>query len=184
MKADIKARMAAAEKFLTILDSTGVFTFQTFDDDKNRKDPSLARVLHGTLQDCAPELLRLQDRGAGAFVMVNRGDGVLHPGNRTCRTAANVIVVRALFLDLDGSPMEPVLAALQPDMVLESSPGRWHCYWLVSNCPLADFKARQQQIAVKFNGDRSVNDLPRVMRLPGFLHQKAAPFRTRVAFPE
>ncbi len=39
-----------AERFLTLLDPGATFfTFQTFDDDKERKDPKLARVMHGTL---------------------------------------------------------------------------------------------------------------------------------------
>lgn len=42
------------------------------------------------------------------------------------------------------------------------------------------FKPVQQAIAARFNGDKSVNDLPRVMRLPDHLHQKHEPFRTRL----
>ena len=45
----IKPNAASAQAFLDILDPVGVFTFQTFDDDKNRKATSLARILHGTL---------------------------------------------------------------------------------------------------------------------------------------
>ena len=116
--------------------------------------------------------------------MVNRGDGVVHGVSKTCRTAASVLAVRALFIDLDGSPLDPVLKTLRPDIVIESSPERWHCYWIVRDCPLGEFKMRQQQIAAKFNGDMKVHDLPRVMRLPGFMHQKSEPFLTRVVHPE
>ena len=101
----------------------------------------------------------------------------------TCRNAVNVVAVRAVFVDLDGSPIASVLEALHPDIVVESSPGRWHGYWLTNDCPLGDFRTRQQQIAAKFAGDPKVIDLPRVMRLPGFFHQKAEPFITRVTFP-
>ena len=183
MSTPLGPNIAAAKKFLDALDPTGVFTFQTFDDDKDRKVLRLARVLHGTLDKHADALVRLQQQGAGTFVMVNKGDGLTHMGNKTCRTAANVIAIRALFVDLDGAPLQPVLDALQPDIVVESSPGRWHCYWLVSNCPLAEFKPRQQQLAVKFKGDPKVVDLPRVLRLPGFFHQKAEPFITRMIYP-
>jgi UDP-glucose 4-epimerase len=65
----------AAKAFLKALDPSGIFTFQTFDDDKNRKDGSLARVLHGTLDQHLAALTQLQQRGAGVFVMVNEGDG-------------------------------------------------------------------------------------------------------------
>jgi hypothetical protein len=176
--------LAEADKFLHLLDPKDVFTFQTFDDDKRRKDPRLAHVFHGTLAQNADTLVDLQRRGAGVFVMTNRGDGVIHPGAKTCRATASVVAVRSLFADLDGAPLEPVLAALQPDIVVESSPDRWHCYWLTDDCPLDEFKACQQRIAAKLGSDPKVHDLPRVMRLPGFLHQKGEPFLTHVTYPE
>jgi hypothetical protein len=169
--------VAAAKGFLDALDPAGIFTFQTFDDDKNRKDRSLARILHGTLDQHLQTLIRLQQQGAGVFVMVNQGDG-------QGRSAANVLCVRAHVLDLDGAPLEPVMESeLPPHIVVESSPDKWHAYWLVEDCPLQEFKARQHALAARFNGDMAVCDLPRVMRLPGFWHQKGVPFQTRLVKP-
>jgi hypothetical protein len=82
------------------------------------------------------------------------------------------------------SPLEPVLEALEPDIVVESSPDRWHSYWLVDGLPLKDFCRHQKQVAAKFNGDPSVHDLPRVMRVPGFFHHKGEPFMSRLVRPE
>ena len=172
-----------AEQFLKLLDPQGVFTFQTFDDAKAKKDQRLNRVLHGSLDQHADALTELNSRGAGVFVMVNLGDGVVHGGAKTSRTTSNVLAVRALFADLDGAPLEPVIATLHPDIVVESSPKRWHTYWLTDDCPLTEFRHHQQLIASKFGGDPKVIDLPRVMRLPGFLHQKGEPFLTRVIHP-
>jgi hypothetical protein len=169
--------VTAANAFLAALDPKGTFTFQTFDDQKERKDKRLARILHGTLAQHLAVLTSLQQRGAGVFVMVNEGDG-------KGRSAKNVIRVRSHFLDLDGSPLAPVLAAdLQPHIVVESSPGKWHAYYVVEDCPLDHFKARQQALAQAFGGDMAVCDLPRVMRLPGFWHLKATPFQTRLVKP-
>jgi hypothetical protein len=184
MNPKLAPNITQAEKFLHLLDPNGVFTFQTFDDDKQRKIPALPRVLHGGLQQHLAKLTTLQQQGAGVFVMVNKGDGVIRPEAKTCRTGKNVVEVRALFVDLDGAPLEPVQNDLHPDIIVESSPGRYHAYWLTHDCPLSEFTPRQKQIAAKFNGDHSVNDLPRVMRLPGFWHQKATPFMTRMIFPE
>ena len=48
-----------AKTFLTLLDPNAVFfTFQTFDDDKKRKDRRLAAVLHGSLANEAIEVNR------------------------------------------------------------------------------------------------------------------------------
>ena len=184
MRNNLTPAIAMARAFLHLVDPAGVFTFQTFDDDKKRKNQRLARVFHGTLDQYEAELAQLQQQGAGVFVMVNRGDGIVHPGNYTCRAAASVVAVRSLFADLDGAPLEPVLAGFRPDIVIESSPGRWHAYWLTDDCPLDEFTMRQKQIAALYGGDSAVSDLPRVMRLPGFLHQKEEPFMTRMISPE
>lgn len=176
--------IAMANQFLEALDPVGIFTFQTFGDRKDSSDGSLNRVLHGSLAQHASALAKLNARGAGVFVMINRGDGIVRDGEKSCRKAKNVVAVRALFADLDGAPLAPVKAALQPDIVVESSAGRWHAYWLTNDCPLADFRSCQQRIAVKFNSDPKVIDLPRVMRLPGFIHQKAEPFMTHMTYPE
>ncbi len=171
-----------AADFLRLLDpSAERWTFQTFDD-LIPKRSGLAKAPH--LHFDAPafeQLTALNARGAGVFVMVNTGDGVVHVGDDTCRTSDNVLRVRALFVDLDGAPLEPVFAAgLKPHIVVESSPGRWHCYWRVDDCPLEQFKPLQQKLAAKFGGDKIVNDLCRVLRLPGFVHMKGNPFRSRL----
>ena len=184
MSTTLTPNLVAATAFLDLVDPAAIFTFQTFDDDKERKDRQLACVFHGTLDQHAAALTRLQQHGAGVFIMVNCGDGVVHPGNRTCRAGASVLAVRALFVDLDGAPLEPVLAGLRPDIVIESSPERWHAYWLTDDCPLDEFTMRQKQIAGLYDGDSVVSDLPRVMRLPGFFHQKDEPFMTHMITPE
>ncbi|MBK7742771.1 MAG: hypothetical protein IPI40_03355 [Betaproteobacteria bacterium] len=119
-----------------------------------------------------------------SFVMVNAGDGEVKPGSNTCRTAANVVQVRALFVDLDGPPITPVLtSSLPPDWVVQSSPDRWHAYWKVQDCALGAFTAAQSALAIKFGGDPAVKDLPRVMRVPGFVHRKVTPFTSELYLP-
>ncbi len=163
--------MVQARAFLTRLGAA--HTFQTFDDGPRHR-AGLARILQGDLAQHGATLRRLNAAGAGIFVMVNRGD------NRG-RKAANVQQVRACFADLDGAPLAPVQSfPLQPHIVVESSPGRWHAYWLTDDTPLERFKPMQQAIAQRFGSDPKVCDLPRVMRLPGFFHHKGEPFLSRV----
>lgn len=164
---------ADAARFLTLLTEGEGGTFQTFDDGPGKRS-TLARVLHGSIEDHCPELLRLNARGAGVFIMVNFGDGL-------GRTASNVTGIRAVFVDLDGAPLTPVQSCgLEPHAVIESSPGRFHAYWLTADCPLDKFGAMQKALAARFKGDPSVHDLPRVMRVPGFTHRKGEPFTSRV----
>lgn len=171
--------LTEATRFLDLLEPDGQFTFQVFSEAANALPA--ARVWHGTLADHKVDLARSNQRGAGVFVMINAGDGVVHPGRRTCRTNDNVTRIRAHVLDLSGAPLEPVLAAkASPHIVVESSPGRWHAYWRVTDCPVAEFSRGQQALAAHFGGDPKVCDLARVMRLPGFIHLKGEPFMTRL----
>ena len=162
-----------AEAFLSALAPDGELTFQTFDEAKpERKE--LRRVLHGRFGQHANRLEDLNDRGAGCFVMVNRGD-------MKGRKERNVQAVRALFLDLDGAPLEPIMAApLTPAITCESSPGKYHAYWPVADMPLSAFRMAQRALAAKYGGDPKVCDLPRVMRIPGFMHRKATPYQSRL----
>jgi hypothetical protein len=165
-----------AERHLTALDpTTDRFTFQTFDDNQDRKDGSLAQVKHGTLASLWKWLVQMNNRGAGIFVCVNITD---FKG----RSAKNIIGVRSHFGDLDGAPLDPVLADDEPKahIITETSPGRWQVYWRVVNAPLDQFSTVQKAIAAHFNSDPSVNDLPRVMRIAGFTHRKGVPFRSRL----
>jgi putative DNA primase/helicase len=174
-----------ADRFLRLLGDGEQFTFQTLDDDQTRQDKQLTRRLSGRLEGVADQLERLNQRGAGIYVTVNK----IHPGPRT---AANVTGVRALFIDLDGAPLEPVWAwKLPPHIVVESSPGKFHVYWRADgSVRLGDFSTLQRKLAKVFDSDPSVCDLPRILRLPGAWHQKVRrdgtrsdPFMSRIIHP-
>jgi hypothetical protein len=150
-----------AQRFLDALAPDSAYTFQTFADSKGGH---LAQIFHGTLSDHAPRLTTLNSQGAGVFVMVNAGDG-------KGRTKANVTAVRTVFADFDGVALPPTWR-LEPHMVVESSPGKYHVYWLVSDVSLSNFPTFQKALAKHFGSDPAVSDVCRVMRLPGFYHRK------------
>lgn len=163
-----------ANRFLDILTGSKneAVTFQFFHD-RDKKSRSGASYRHMKRNSAYPFLHEKQKKGCGIFVMVNAGDG-------KGRSAKNVVKVRALFIDLDGSPWEPAAAALKPHIRVESSPGHWHLYWLVDHCPLEQFTPLQQAIAAKFNGDTACCDLSRVLRVPGSYHLKDQPVMTKL----
>ena len=153
-----------AEIYLTLLDEAAdTFTFQTFNDNKDRQDRSLARILNGTLEEHYKTLVALNKKGAGIFVTVNRTDG-------KGRTTENITAVRALWQDADRGD-EPQLPIV-PHIVVESSPGKYHRYILVDGAPLDEFTAVQQRLVDDYGSDSNAKDLPRVLRLPGFYHMK------------
>jgi hypothetical protein len=161
-----------AIRFLNRLAPDEAATFQVFDDAKQGRVPAVVR--HGTLQQHWRGLKTWNDQGAGVYVMLNRGNG-------QGRRAENVVAVRALFVDLDGAPLKPVLdAEPKAHLVSETSPGRFHAVWLVADCELGQFSDMQKALAVRFGGDAAVNDLPRVVRLPGFWHMKGKPQLSRL----
>jgi hypothetical protein len=150
------------KQFLSFFD--GLLTFQTFDDQGKRRD--LAQILHGSAQSCARDLMKLNNAGAGVFLTVNETDG-------QGRKRDNIKRVRAVFVDLDGSPLEPVQKfELKPHIIVESSAGRYHAYWFAVDVPPKSFSPLQKGLASMFNGDPVVHDLSRVMRVPGFYHKK------------
>ena len=167
-----------ARKFLHLLDSrTENFTFQTLDDGP-KKNKGLARTLHGTLDQQFAALMNLNRLGAGVFVTVNST-------NFKRRTTECIDEVRDYFADLDGVPFDNIKRLeLVPHIIVATSPGKYQAFYNIEDAPLnaEHFKLTQLGLATLFDSDPSVCDLPRVMRLPGFLHQKdpLRPFIARI----
>lgn len=174
-RADVEPDYRQAEHFLTLLDGNAEnFTFQTFDDNKARKDPTLAKVLHGSLEAYWQELYALSRRGAGVFVTVNQT-------NSTGRKTADITRIRAVFQECDcpGTPEPP----LKPHIVVESSPGKFHRYFLVDGGAQFNlFEGVMARMVADFDSDPNAKDRARVLRLPGFPHQKdpANPWLVRI----
>jgi hypothetical protein len=144
--------------------------FRTFSDRDRTSAQALTRKLSGCFDDHAATLQQMNDAGAGVFMVINKG------GNRD----ADITSVRALFADTDGAPLEPIIEALRPHLVVSTSLNKSHVYWRVHDFPLEKFKPTQTHIAKTFGCDPSVNNPARVMRLPGFNHCKGDPLPVRI----
>jgi hypothetical protein len=166
-----------AQRFLKVLDPgadgrellEGIpdgFTFQTFDDDKKRKDRTLARVLHGTIADCAAELSRLSSRGAGVFVTINETD-------MAGRKLANITRIRAVWAELDDGDVSSF--PLEPHLITETSPGKFHKIFLVDGLTNEQHAAVENVLVAQYGSDPNAKDVSRVLRVPGFYHQKGEP---------
>jgi hypothetical protein len=166
-----------ATRFIEALTGEGAtpVTFQTFPE--GGPSPVPPQVIHGTLADQWDQLWKLNEAGHGIFVMINEGDG-------RGRRAANVVRLRAVFTDDDGKDQRepPSTSAAPPSLVVQSASGK-HSYWRLGDGEdVAAFSATQKALAKHFGTDPKVNDLPRVMRVPGFFHLKdrTNPFLVRV----
>lgn len=132
-----------------------------------------ASTWHGTLSASWDRLEKAQLNKCGVFFTVSETDG-------SGVKASNIRKARASFIDLDGSPL-PAEWPVEPHLVIETSPGRFHAYWMIE--PETDLRAwsrLQSALAQKFDADPSVKDAPRVMRLAGFKHLKREPFTSRI----
>ncbi|MBM9536178.1 PriCT-2 domain-containing protein [Desulfobulbus alkaliphilus] len=158
-----KQDISEAEFHLLLLDRTATeFTFQTFDDDKNRKDQSLIRVLRGTLKQHWEELCYLNNKGAGVFVTIN-----VTAGNR--RRKKDVIETRAIWQEDDG---EGKPLPCNPHFVIETSPGKFHRLILTRTDQVDEFESIQQRLVLDYGSDKNAADRSRVLRLAGFNHMK------------
>ena len=161
-----------AERFLKVLLCLNQTVFQTFA--SREGDKIIAAFKLGSLRSLKDWLTAQNNAGGGVYFVVNQTDG-------EGRKRENIKKVRAVFIDLDGAPIAPVLkAAIQPQAIIESSPGHYQAFWRCKGVALYEFTAIQSALARKFNGDKTVKNLDRVMRLPGFYHLKKEPFMSRI----
>ncbi len=126
---------------------------------------------YGTLESMLQRLDQRNREGFGIFVAVNAITPSYDKGYAR-RRASDVSRVRAVFADWDRPNVNPPEALLMPSMYVETSPGKYHIYWLVDDLPLLKFEQVQRGIAMWMGSDASVVDLSRELRVPGFMHTK------------
>lgn len=173
MVTPLEPNVSEAKRFLDILEPDGEFWFQTAMEPKKSKGKNPARVLHGKFVDVAKKLALLNQTGHAIWVQINAGTG---------RGNADITRIRAYFIDQDNGASDLLFTSPLPaDIIVESSPGKFHGYWLTGDAPLDDYAARMHSLADKFHGDHNVCHLGRVMRLPGFYHLKYGQHMSRIA---
>ena len=102
--------------------------------------------------------------------------------NATSRTKADVASVRRLQLDLDHNGREGLAKLRQdvdagkvptPAIVMQSSRGRFQVLWHTERgWTPAQAEETMRRLAARYEGDRAVADVARVMRIPGFRNCK------------
>ena len=115
--------------------------------------------------DTVNRLAAKQQQGAGVFFGVN--------GSSTGgRYAKEIDQFRAMIVDSDGAP-KPAQWPYPPHVIIERDPTHWHAYWFIDgNTDAEGWAFAQYQLALWFGGDTKMINPDRVMRVPGFIHQK------------
>ena len=171
-----------AFRFLRLFDSRlSAFTFQTFAEKGDDSSNIVPRVIH--LRDRSlDELIREHDAGAGVYVVANKTDGA-------GRKSDNIVRIRAVWQEDDDGFAG--IFPLEPSIIVETSAGHFHRYWLVADDWAADEQGRvdfagvMERMVETYGSDKGAKDISRVLRLPGFLHRKAdkgpvVPFMVRI----
>lgn len=159
-------------RFLKLLDrNASSFEFRTFDDNKKMKRSALSWKPKFARDTSFDALEQMNWMGAGVFLVINSGRN----------DEGDITRIRALFVDQDAAGPRLTLTGLpKPHIIVESSPCRYHYYWLVDGLDTKKFNGLQQRLATALGTDTTIKDLSRVMRVPGFIHQKGEPFMTRI----
>jgi hypothetical protein len=111
----------------------------------------------------------------GIFFCVNEIDRDLDPKHK--RTSAMLTRIRAIWADDDKPRDRPRDDwPLDPNIIVETSPGKYHYYWLTSTGDLDQWAQVMAGIVTHFDTDPNSRDLVRVLRVPGFNHCKKEPF--------
>ena len=105
------------------------------------------------------------------------GMNPLRPEARA-RTKEDIHSIRHLYLDLDHDAQRSLAAVEQsnlvpqPNVVMETSPGKFQIVWRVEGFTQPQAEAVLRAMARKFGGDSAATDSTRVLRLPGFVNRK------------
>lgn len=170
----IEPDVEMAKQFLSML-STGQddtkFWFNSWDDRKDSNNPDLCGINEFTLDDGLTYLSNINRRGAAVSVQISKSRG------RSFSFAG----ARAVWVDIDTKKRtHPFNIEPRPHIIVESSPEKYHAYWLLSDTPDAELDRLLRAMADHWGGDKKAAKVQQTMRLPGFYHQKSAPFKTSI----
>lgn len=133
------------------------------------------RNIRGTLSEVYNTLQGYNQQGWGVFMCINPMDG-------QGQSLPNVAYIRTHIADLDDTLLadaaysRAVSSQIPPHFAVQSSTGKYHLYWLMEHYTGNDFYSTiQRKLAQVFDGDRTVTDATRVLRVPGFYHCKGEP---------
>jgi len=142
-----------------------------------------AKVKYGTFADLSSYLEEQNNLGYGIFITVNQS-------STRKRKAEDISNVRALFVELDHGELTDanimtLVNKFDISWAVNSSAGKYHLYWKVDKDLIATnkFSAIQSLLQYLFrelDAGRESKDLPRVLRVPGFFHNKKEPYLSRL----
>lgn len=147
-------------------------SIQLFDDNKNRRDSSLAKIVDASKFDSdvvSETLKKYNDKWAGIFFSVNS----MIPGKRN---KDSVTHINAWICECDDFTKEEQQekiksCPLAPSLIVESNKS-YHMYWFAKDGTKENWDKICRWLCNHFWWDQQVIDISRVLRVPGFNHMK------------
>jgi hypothetical protein len=158
---------------------SGAHTYCAIDDKKSNLIP---KHFHETYdlsrKQIIAQLHKENENNYGIFFCVNEIDRRQDPQRQ--RTSKMLKNIRAIWADDDEVRPEPRMDfPLSPNIVVETSKGKYHYYWLTHTKEIEQWGKVMNYIALTYNTDGNAKDLVRVLRVPDFFHKKHEPFKCR-----
>jgi len=125
----------------------------------------------GKISQFTPLLNEYNQKNRGIFFVVNHG------GNED----KEISRINAQFVENDSLTVEEqyknlMAFPLEPSLIVKTKKSL-HAYWLIKDGDVARFRQVQGKLAEHFNGDKTIVNESRVLRLPGFEHRKGDPVK-------
>lgn len=161
--------MEQANNFLSFFRGEQIFATTS---DKEKKALS---HYHGTFEEALPYLHRDNKLGRGVFFCVNELDREKDKTRK--RTKKMFVQARAIWVEDDNKREEPRNDwPLKPNLIVNTSPGKYHYYWLTKTKNAKEWEKVMLRMVEDHGCDSQARDLARILRIPGFKHQKGKPF--------
>jgi hypothetical protein len=164
--------MVSVSEFLSAFypDPDATICFRAFyDPDKTLNKGKNFTGRHGKLDNILRELHTLNEQRYGVYFVVNGGG----------HSDADIKHITAQFYECDTGTFEEQLEQLEsfplkPSVIVKTKKSL-HVYFLMRDAAVEAFRTVQRQLVARFNGDPVCVNESRVMRIPGFYHNKSEP---------
>lgn len=149
------------EDFLALFPGHHVFYW-----DNHKKD----KTAHAQMGSDKPSIVdTLKDRNKCGYSIYMTMSEIVK-GDK--RTKADFVRACAIGLDDDEGKCDPLLFPIQPNIVVNTSPGKRQFFWLTTTNDREELEAVNRCLSTNYHGDSSFGDCTRVCRLPGFKNHK------------
>lgn len=169
-KTNVKPNAASMRRHIRLLSAKAPIVIQSYPPKSDKTAGSPKFEICKTVDEAIVFAASESKRGMNVGIVANPTDG-------KGRKSANVKKINWLFADFDSgnTQLEKLLALpVKPNMVIQTSDGRYHAYFRVGGCTVNQFKPAQIALAKRLETDESVCDASRCLRIAGsanFNHQ-------------